>query len=262
MNHKTNQNTLYKIPANTLFTGKNLIFVPECHSTNNLAQQLWQQSTQPPEGTVIITDSQTAGRGQQGNTWTSDPGANFTFSVILKPAFLLAKDQFYLSMAISLGVYDYLKSLVDVPVAIKWPNDILIGEKKVCGMLLENSLQGASLTGCIAGIGLNMNQKTFAHDRASSVSLFAGHSLKLTDELEPLLSCLERRYLQLREGKTNVLGEHYQKNLFGVDEAREYVVSGKKLQGTIRGVDAVGRLKVSTPAGERAFALKEIEFVY
>ena len=120
---------MYKIPANTLFTGKNLVFVPDCPSTNTLALEISQQSP-VKEGTVVITDQQTAGKGQRGNTWEAEPRQNLTFSLILKPTFLAVNKQFYLNIVICLALKDYLRQKTSGPVHIKWPNDILVHQKK------------------------------------------------------------------------------------------------------------------------------------
>src|SRR5690348_13137008 len=104
--------------------GHSLVFMPECHSTNGEALRLLQDNPPVAEGTVIITDNQTAGRGQRGNTWESEPGKNLTFSIILKPTFLHPKDQFKLNMCVSLALHDYLTSQLQ-DVKIKWPNDMM-----------------------------------------------------------------------------------------------------------------------------------------
>ncbi|HWA34794.1 MAG TPA: biotin--[acetyl-CoA-carboxylase] ligase, partial [Cyclobacteriaceae bacterium] len=97
--------------------------MPECHSTNSLLNDLNNQSDLA-EGTVVITDNQTAGRGQRGNTWEAAPGLNLTFSILLKPRFLNAKDQFRLNMAISMAIAEALLKMSITQVKLKWPNDI------------------------------------------------------------------------------------------------------------------------------------------
>jgi BirA family biotin operon repressor/biotin-[acetyl-CoA-carboxylase] ligase len=252
---------LYKIPARTLFLGKNLIFVPECHSTNSLALQLAQQ-TSTPEGTLVITDCQTAGRGQRGNTWETEPGMNLTFSILVKPSFLSPIDQFFLNIAVSIGIVDYLKSVVRHDVRIKWPNDILIDEKKVCGILIENTLQGAIISSSIIGIGLNINQTQFSSPKATSVKLFSEVDLDLSTALEELVSAIEKRYLQLRQGERQALTTIYYENMFWKGEEREFRSAGIEFTGSITGIDGIGRLKVHTENGDRVFALKEIELLY
>jgi BirA family transcriptional regulator, biotin operon repressor / biotin---[acetyl-CoA-carboxylase] ligase len=251
---------LYKIPANTLFIGKKVIFMPECHSTNSLALEVCQQS-HVPEGTLVITDRQTAGRGQRGNTWESQPGMNLTFSVIVKPTFLAIKDQFLLSMITSLAVHNYLAETCNHAVYIKWPNDILIKQFKICGILIENQLVGEKLTNAVIGIGLNVNQQQFSVPKATSLSMVLHKKLDLQDVLEGLLSHLESKYLQLRQGKLKVLKEDYIKNLYRFNEHHTFQAGHDQFDGKILGVDEQGRLRVLIHDQERDFGMKEISFV-
>src|SRR5688572_19822458 len=115
--------------------------MPECHSTNTLAMELCQQ-TNAPEGTLVITSKQTSGRGQRGNTWESIPHMNLTFSLVLRPTFLSVREQFYLNIFTSLSIRDFLAESCHIPIHIKWPNDILANDFKICGILIENQLSG------------------------------------------------------------------------------------------------------------------------
>ena len=251
---------MYKIPANTLFIGKKLIFMPECHSTNSLALELCQQSY-VPEGTLVITDWQTAGRGQRGNTWESHPGMNLTFSVILKPTFLAIKDQFSLSMITSLAIRDYLAAMCSDPVFIKWPNDILVKQSKICGTLIENQLMGEQFSYAVVGIGLNINQQQFNTPMATSLSLIVGKDFDLQDVLEGLLSHLESRYLQLRQGRAQQVKEDYLKYLYRFNEHHTFQSGDDQFGGKILGIDDQGRLRVLIRDQERDFGVKEISFV-
>jgi BirA family biotin operon repressor/biotin-[acetyl-CoA-carboxylase] ligase len=252
---------VYKILANTLFFGKNVVFVPECHSTNTLLLEL-SQKTNPPEGTIVITNSQTRGRGQRGNGWEAEPGKNLTFSLLLKPHFMLAQQQFDLTIAISLGVFDFLSARIPERVKIKWPNDLLIGEKKITGILIENGLAGEQIQQSIVGIGLNVNQFSFSKDTATSLKLETGLDFDNNDELNSLVEKLEGRYLQLRAGKRLELLAIYLKNLYRVGEKHSFLANGQKLQGRIEGIDESGRLKIHTNGIDRFFGLKEISFVH
>jgi BirA family biotin operon repressor/biotin-[acetyl-CoA-carboxylase] ligase len=251
---------LYKIPASTLFLGKNLVFMPECHSTNSLALELCQQST-VPEGTLVITSRQTAGRGQRGNSWESQPGKNLTFSVILKPTFLAVKNQFLLSIATSVAIYDYLTGMCQAPIHIKWPNDILVNEFKICGILIENQLIGDQFSNVVIGIGLNVNQKEFSSTAATSLSQLTHQDYDLQEVLAGLLSRLEARYLQLRQGKAIALEEDYVRHLYRLQELHTFRSGEEQFEGKITGVDAYGRLRVLTQNQEKIFDVKEISFL-
>ena len=252
---------MYKIPARTLFAGKNLVYVPQCHSTNTLAAELGQK-VETPEGTVVITDHQTAGRGQRGNTWEAQPGKNLTFSLILKPDFLAAKDQFQLNEAISVGIAHYIASRVVHRVAIKWPNDILVQDKKVCGILIENHLNSESIGCSIVGIGLNINQQSFTESNAESISMITGKEYQLRDEFEGLLHALEVCYLELKKGKQAELENKYLELLYRKDEIHRFATNNEEFEGIISGVNDEGKLRINVGGVERIFGAKEVAFLY
>lgn len=250
---------MYKAPVATLFLGHNLVFVPECESTNNLALQLCQQ-TETPEGTVVITENQTAGRGQRGSSWETEPGMNLTFSFVIRPGFLSVSDQFYLNIFTSLAILDYLKSHLQSKPLIKWPNDVLVDGKKICGILIENQIRSSRFSSVVAGIGLNINQQTFIIDTATSLHHHTQQQYDLQTELESLLQYLEARYLQLKNGKFETLKRNYLESLYGLHEPRSFDVDGKTVKGMITGIDEAGRLTVKIDGEVKAFGIKEIRY--
>ncbi|MFM9836948.1 MAG: biotin--[acetyl-CoA-carboxylase] ligase [Cyclobacteriaceae bacterium] len=250
---------MYKILASTLFFGKNIVFVPECHSTNTLLLDLAQRTSQP-EGTLVISNKQTQGRGQRGNGWETEDGKNLTMSLLLKPTFLSIKDQFYLTIAVSLGVHDFLVQRLVGDVKIKWPNDVMVGEKKITGILIENSLAGEKLQQSVVGIGLNVNQKVFSVGIATSMALEVKKEFDLSTELNFLMERVEKRYLQLRSGKNVELKEAYLKNLYRIGEEHVFTSNGQRLTGKIEGVDESGKLKINSSGQVASFGLKEISF--
>jgi len=145
-----------------LFVGQNLVTLTEVDSTNNFLKQTLANSTPLTEGTVIMAESQYAGRGQQQNKWHSEPGKNLTISILLKPAFLPVTQQFNLNLAISVGIINALIPVLGTGVKIKWPNDVYFNDKKLGGVLIENIIQGQIIKNSIVGIGLNVNQTEFA----------------------------------------------------------------------------------------------------
>jgi len=214
------------------------------------------------EGTTIVTNQQTSGRGQRGNVWLSEAGKNLTFSIIFKPVFLLAKDQFYLNIAVSLGIYDYLTEMLknDV-IKIKWPNDIMVNDKKVCGILIENQLSGQLIQHSIVGIGLNVNQEKFSIEKATSIQLIEGKEFLLTDILENLLEKIESRYLMLRKQLFDEISISFIKAMYWFGERHVFSTPVKQFSGMILGIDELGRLKIQTDDGIRTFAVKEVEFL-
>ncbi|HEY9489977.1 MAG TPA: biotin--[acetyl-CoA-carboxylase] ligase [Chryseosolibacter sp.] len=250
---------MYKIPANTLFMGKNLVFMPDCPSTNTLALQITQQSP-VKEGTLVITDHQTAGKGQRGNVWEAEPHQNLTFSLILKPNFLAVNKQFYLNVIICLALKDYLEAKTSGAIHIKWPNDILVHEKKISGILIENQLQGTVISSSIVGIGLNINQKIFSSVSATSLSLVAGNDYELEDELPIVLGFIEGRYLQLRRGDYQSLMDLYLATLYRRHQKHTFSTDGNLFEGVIEDLDEWGKLRVRTEEGLRSFGIKEIQY--
>lgn len=251
---------MYKILANTLFTGQKLVFVPECHSTNTT---LMNMASQLEEGAVLITANQTAGRGQRGNTWEVEPGANLTFSLLLKPRFLPATEQFCLTMVISLAVTDALKELEqEFLFQIKWPNDILANGKKMCGILIENTIGQSAIHQSIAGMGINVNQSHFSISKATSLSILSGKKYDLNAVLNKVLEKIEKRYLQLRNGQSVDLKKDYLDRLFGKDEAHAYLLKENEVQGIVRGVDDAGKLLIEVDGERQVLNNKEISYLY
>ena len=231
----------------TLFTGQQLVWLPECASTNTEAQLLAGQN-RATDGCCVLTDKQTAGRGQRGNQWEAAPGENLTLSVVWKPTFLPATDQFLLSQAVALAVHDWLTALLGPGPAlrVKWPNDILYGSQKLGGILIENTLNGAKIQHSIVGIGLNINQQEFGVPTATSLGRLTGRAYQLPVLATRLLECLERRYLQLRAGRVGALRTEYLGALYRFGEDQAYEAAGQPLRGCIVGVDEAGRLALDT----------------
>jgi BirA family transcriptional regulator, biotin operon repressor / biotin---[acetyl-CoA-carboxylase] ligase len=257
---KLNKFLLYKIPAKTLFLGKNVVFVPECHSTNTLALELSQQPS-VPDGTIVITNNQTAGRGQRGNTWQTQPGKNLTLSVILKPAFLQVKDQFYLNIFTALAVQDAVQERAGASVSIKWPNDVLVAGRKICGILIENQIRGSQVSISVIGIGLNVNQQEFSNPNATSLASVWGHELDLETILHHLCECLEARYLQLRQASNSQLLKAYLEKLYWLNEKHVFESNNKEFEGTITGIDVRGKLLVASGDQTLTFDVKEIRYI-
>jgi BirA family biotin operon repressor/biotin-[acetyl-CoA-carboxylase] ligase len=247
---------------NTLFVGKVLHRFSALPSTNDYAAKILI-SEQLAEGTVIMANHQTAGRGQMGNSWETEAGQNLTLSVIFHPRFLLARKQFGFNQTISLAVRDTIAEFSEKLVKVKWPNDILIGKRKTCGILIQNTLAGVNIQSSIVGIGINVNQRRFATEltKASSLALELGRPVDLEDLMESLFHHLEARYLQLKQGGLEGIQTSYLTHLFQIGEQREYAYAdGQTFLGTIIGVDPSGKLRVETQKGIELFAIKEIIF--
>ncbi|MDE6301011.1 MAG: biotin--[acetyl-CoA-carboxylase] ligase [Muribaculaceae bacterium] len=141
------------------------------NSLDSTSSQMARMEGDLRHGDVVITYSQTAGRGQRGNSWESAPGMNLTFSMLLMPPDLLARDAWRMSMAVSVGIVHALSEFTGCPVSLKWPNDVYVGDMKLCGILIENSLRGEYVSRSVVGIGINVNQTEFLSDAPNPVSL-------------------------------------------------------------------------------------------
>ncbi|MEI6574917.1 MAG: biotin--[acetyl-CoA-carboxylase] ligase [Bacteroidota bacterium] len=218
------------------------------------------------EGTLILATDQWQGHGQEGNSWESEAGKNLTFSLLLKPIGIKAADQFYLNMAMSLGVTDYLmeKKNISSPVFIKWPNDFYIGRKKVGGMIMNNAVSGDSLLHCIIGIGLNINQFDFTKHcpNPTSLTLETRIEYDLNTELNTLLKSLTDRYQALLDHGLMSIRKDYLARLFQIGIEAAYRIKGVLVYGMIQGVDEFGRLQFTQNNNtSHCCDIREIEFV-
>ena len=207
---------------------------------------------------VVAAREQTAGRGQRGNRWLSQAGENLTFSLVLKPSGLVAADQMQLTALAAVAVRSYLLS-EGIPARIKWPNDIYVGDRKICGMLIENSLEGPRIRHSVIGIGLNVNQRTFPPGllNPTSMALCTRKTYSPEEELPRLLS-----FFRVDELGSPTLWEVYTAELYRLGELHTWSLpDDSTLQGTLRNVLPDGRLLLQTPEGERLFAFKEIGYI-
>jgi BirA family biotin operon repressor/biotin-[acetyl-CoA-carboxylase] ligase len=254
---------LYKSIYDTLIIGKKVIYLPTCHSTNDIAAEL-VRSGASMEGAIVITDDQTKGRGQRGTTWVTQQGMNLTMSVVLRPAFLPISEQFLISQAMALGILAYLRFYFD-KVKIKWPNDIYVGEKKIGGILIENLIQGTVLSSSVVGIGLNINQIGFEYARATSLADSAGHSFVLNEEFSKLVHHLDAWYLKLKSSQYNeAIRDAYLNNLLGYKTSRLFRYQDENLTGTVTGVTKQGRICIKFDKFDetRELDLKEVAWIW
>lgn len=227
--------------------------------------------------TVWASEYQSAGKGQRGNKWESHAGENLTFSILFKPQHFAATRQHLISMIGALGVTDFLSDQ-GVNATIKWPNDIYVEDKKICGMLIENSLSGDKLSYSICGIGLNINQTLFPPELPNPTSLSLELAkrggtdlLSVKDQLPLLVGKIESYYLLTGKEKIEerIEGE-YLSRLYRLGEwhqwdETEYYTGGpvNRIEGRITGVEwNTFRLIVECRSGEvRKYFFKELRYV-
>lgn len=236
---------------------------------------------------VLSAKNQTQGRGQRGNKWISAPGLNLTFSIVIKfgdfttPP-LQAYDQFAISQMASLAVVDFLAAY-DIEAKIKWPNDIYVGNRKICGMLIENSLKGDLISWSIVGIGINVNQLDFDAPNATSMSNEKGRTFDTDVLLHDFLRFFEEyrsRYLHINGG-LGKLRNLYLSQMWKLDEEATLIdyrgcgradapinvttsedeAEGRVFCGTIRGISDTGMLVVEENDIAIEFGFKEIGWI-
>ena len=214
---------------------------------------------------VVAAVNQTAGRGQRGNRWFSAPGDNLTFSFLLRPEALPAREVMALTCFATLAVRDALRA-EGVEAVIKWPNDIYVGKRKICGMLVENGLDGADIAWSVIGIGINLNQTVFPGGVLNPTSLkrLTGKTYDPVSFLENLCHGLEARLPGLATPETRkALRDAYEQDLFQKNLPARYrdLKTGEEFMGTIRGITPEGLLRIEAEGRERTFGFKEVSYI-
>lgn len=234
----------------------------EIDSTNNYLKSLGSEAN-----VVAIAESQTAGRGAGTNTWESETGKNLTFSILIHPTFVRPNRQFLISMCIANAIREtvYIESsILNIQPMIKWPNDIYVGDRKLCGILIENSLKGEYIKDCVIGIGLNVNQREFLSDAPNPVSMaqVMGRDLDCEEILNQLLECFEKQLLMLENGQEKEIRRQYMEKLYRKGEMHRFKDSMGAFEATIVDVEDDGHLVVEDNLGKiRKYGFKEIEFI-
>ena len=244
-----------------------MIHLNETDSTNRYLQQLCQEAgnNKIEEFTTVCADYQTAGKGQRGNSWEAARGANLLFSFVCYPTFVPIRQQFMLSQLISLGIKETLDEYCS-DISIKWPNDIYWKEKKICGILIENDLQGSSIGRCISGIGLNINQEAFLSDAPNPVSLkqITGEHYQRNEILEKVMQRIEQSYQKLKEepAYASELATRYAASLFRREGMHSYQDKDGMFNARLVRVETDGRFVLMDEANqERSYLFKEVQYV-
>ena len=240
------------------------IKVSQTASTNTYLSRL---AATLPGGTVIYTPSQTAGRGQKGNSWESEDGKNLTFSMLLKRPLVSARDQFYLSEAAALAVVETLTAEAGDGFSVKWPNDVYWHDKKECGMLIENSLDGSDIATSIIGIGINVNQERFVSDAPNPVSL-----IQITGREHDLMTILKRVCTRIQEMVNSLdddtarerLHQQYMAVLYRNDgQLHPYEdAAGNRFMASVAGIAPDGTLSLRKEDGTtHTYLFKEVKHI-
>lgn len=239
----------------TLFVGHNLWVLNTVDSTNAYC---WRKLSEGSvlDGTVVWAQLQESGKGQRGKSWDSTGG--LAMSVVLHPKVSL-NQQFVLNKAVAVAICDALADY-GVQAKVKWPNDIYVGDRKLAGILIENSVRAHLLQQSVVGIGLNVRQDTFADDLPNPISLkqLLNQELEWEPLLEELCYAIEKRYLQFKAGHEEMIDKAYHQLLYKKGEMQSFEVGAVSFEALLKGVNKEGRLCLLSSKGEESYALGEV----
>lgn len=242
------------------------IYLNEVNSTNTFLIDSLAKGTQLEEGSVVYTFCQTAGRGQIGNSWESEPEKNITFSILLRPKFLPIREQFYISEITCLAITEALATCDIMNLSIKWPNDIYCKDDKICGILIENSLMGSTFDQCIIGIGINVNQTKWIGNapNPTSIKLCIDKDFNPEEILDKVYDKIMLYYSMLQSGMKDEIHRRYLNNIYRKDGFFPYMdaETGKEFSAQIKTIEPSGYLLLEdTEGSEYRYMFKEVKFV-
>lgn len=240
----------------------NIHFFDTLESTNLYAQERIK-SKKITTNCVIVAKHQTVGKGQRGSRWSSNYGENMLISFVLFPEFLMVEDAFYLSKITSLALFDFVCSMTEGQVKIKWPNDLYVQNKKIAGILIENNIIGSKISSSVLGIGLNVNQMEFDQNlNATSLSLENKKKYQLTELPFGLLKHFESRWKELQNSERQKIDSDYLSRLYAFGENKLFEDENGDFKGRIVGLAQNGLLKVHKDNGTtQLYDIKELKFL-
>ena len=237
--------------------GKQIYHLDSVDSTNNFSAKLINDQI-CQNGSVILADKQTAGKGQMGSVWESDASMNLLCSYVWKPDNLSVLDQSKMNWMICLAIHKLLLRF-GIDAAIKWPNDVFVGSRKIAGVLIENQIEGNRISWVIAGIGLNVNQCQFETPNATSIKLQIDAEIRIKTILNELTDILNG-YLLHWDTMESTLKSSYEMLLYQKGEMALYADANGEFEGEIIGVEDDGRILFKVSNEIRRYSLKELQF--
>jgi BirA family biotin operon repressor/biotin-[acetyl-CoA-carboxylase] ligase len=237
--------------------GKEIIHLSDVDSTNNFAAKLFSDKL-CQNGSVIMSDCQINGKGQRGSIWQSENGKNLLCTFVYRPDNLSVENQAQINWATSLAVLKTLGKF-GLIAKIKWPNDVLVNETKICGILIENQVSGNFLSTSFIGIGLNINQQNFFDFSATSIRNETGNTFLIREILDALIKEMNHYFLLLNS--TNLeLKKEYLSSLHRFKEKSFFEEENEVFEGTIVDVSSVGLLVIEKNGKRLEFGLKTIKY--
>lgn len=234
-------------------------FIPQVDSTNDLLKSMLREQ-QLPEGFIVCAGFQHAGKGQTGNSWESAEGENLLFSMALYPLRIRVEEQFLISQLVSVGIKNTLDKYID-NLSVKWPNDIYWNDKKLGGILIENSLQSGRIKSTVLGIGINVNQRNFISNAPNPVSMFqiTGKQHNIEELMLEIRNSILNVYRQMNP---TLIRANYSEILYRKSGFYLYKTVDESFLAQLVSVHPDGCLELETKAGEhKSFYFKEVQFV-
>ena len=242
----------------------NIIKLDAIDSTNDFLKKLSQNETLE-NLTIVTAKSQTNGKGQMGAKWISEPYKNLIMSILIKDLLLDINAIFNLNVAIALSIIEILESLKIPNLAIKWPNDIVAENKKIGGILIENSIKSNGTIESVVGIGLNVNQTNFENlPNASSIKCILNKDFDLDEILMKIIDELKSTLLDLKNENSDLLWKKYNAKIFKTGVPMPFEdVNKKHFMGIIQQVKKNGQLELLLEDDSlKCFQIKEIQMLY
>ena len=253
---------LNNFQPNTLFIGQEAYFLDQTTSTNDW---MWQfiKSRTPAEGAMVFANYQAQGKGRIARVWNSNKGENILCSFFLKPAFITIQQHASLNFSIALAVADTFSAFLNDPIALKWPNDIICDNKKLAGILIENTIKGDKIENVVVGIGMNINQKHFEQEPlAASVFMLKGQFTPLEVVLSKLAQNLEKQYLRLRTANHQTILDEYNRRLYGKNTSVTIKTDNNLSEGILKEVKANGEIEIVTSEGLMRYQYNNVKLYY
>ena len=241
-----------------------IIKLDATESTNTYLKEL-SAKKEVQDFTIITTENQTSGRGQLNSKWESERGKNLAISILKNRINIPVDRLFLMNVCVSLSILDSLNRLNIPNLKVKWPNDILSGNFKICGILIENNLKNNIIQSSIIGFGLNVNQLEFGNlKKASSLKKIKGKTFNLDEVLTSLVLNLNILFNDFESGKVPAMRKQYEKLLFRMDKPSTFKDRDSKLfTGYIRGISKGGNLVVELEDSIlKEYAFKELELLH
>lgn len=227
--------------------GRRLYYLPEVDSTNDFALLLAHEGE--PEGTLVLTDYQRRGRGRKGRVWHSSPGKDLLFSLILRPG-ISRREMLSIPLLGSLAVSIALGDLLEVPLQVKWPNDVQIGGRKVCGILAEGSSARGGLEFVVLGVGINVNSSSddfppSLRTEATSCLIASGRRMGRVEVLARVMATMGESYRRLRREGFRPFVDSYLERLSVMGKTVSFRRAGVRVRGRVLGIAEDGGLVVA-----------------